>query len=68
MSGTPTYLVSYQIKNKTKQKPVVYIPIYIHVKLVWYLFQVLHYKFPKIIFIIFGVISKATHHHKRNIK
>ncbi len=65
---TPTYLVSYQVKNKTKQTPFFYIPTCIHVKLVLYLFTVLHNKFPKLIFIIFGVVNKATHHYKTNIK
>ncbi len=69
-SDIPTYFVSYRIinKNKNEQAPLVYRPTYIHVKLVLYLFKVLHHKFPKIIFIIFGVVNKATHHHKRNIK
>ncbi len=65
---TPTYLVSYQVRNKNKQDLLVYIPTYIHVKLVLYLFKVLHYKFPEIIFIILGAFNKATHHHKGNIK
>jgi hypothetical protein len=66
-SDIPTYLVSYRVRNKNKQN-LVYIPTYIHVKLVLYLFKVLHYKFPKIIFIIFGAINKATHQHRMNIK
>jgi len=66
--NTPTYVVSYQIRNKNKQDLLVYIPTYVHVKLVLYLFKVLHYKFPGIIFIIFRIVNKATHHHKKNIK
>jgi hypothetical protein len=64
----PTYVVSYQIRNKNKQDLLVYILTYVHAKLVLYLFKVLHYKFPEIIFIIFGAVNKATHHHKKNIK
>jgi hypothetical protein len=57
MSDTPASLVSYQVRNKSKQDPLVYIPAYIHVKLVLYLFEVLHYEFPETIFIIFGAVS-----------
>jgi hypothetical protein len=56
------------LEKKNKQTFLVYIPTYIHVKFVLYLFKVLNYKFPKIIFIIFGAVNKATHHHKTNIK
>jgi hypothetical protein len=63
-SDTPTYLVSYRVRNKDKQDPLVYIPV----KLVLYLFKVLHYKFLEIIFIIFGAINKTTLQYKKNIK
>jgi len=67
-SDIPTYLVSYRVRNKDKQDPLVYIPTYIHVKLVLYLFKVLHYKFLEIIFIIFGAINKVTLQYKKNIR